>query len=418
MLKEAKEAIGYKWNDIEFPINKSIKKMKNIVVLLILKTSLVLTLNAQDANAFTLSGSVLGKPTGKLYLRYSTGNKIVTDSSVIKDGNFAFYGLLNEPTLAELFDNIKMAGPKYKNYYSNFYIESAKMNISLSNNAFSKAKLVGSKSNDEYQTLNLYLSPVLNRISDLESKVKTDSLKRISVADSLFYYNKKALEILLTFIQNHLNSFIAVKAVQRLSWFEEISADSSLTLINSLNDSLQKYNTTKLLKSAFIAEITSSKGHQASDFTRKDVNGKVVQLSSFKGKYVLLDFWASWCAPCRELTPHIKSLYEKYHSKGLIIIAVSCDSKYEVWQKAIKHDGIDSLINILSFTDSDMDFLKTSDKIGEASFMGELRKQFNLMPIPVAILIDRSGVIVERYGPNEKQPLHQLDNKLFEIFNN
>src|ERR1700733_11160227 len=103
--------------------------MKNIVALLILKASLVLTLSAQDAKPFILTGSVLGKQTGKLYLRYSSRNKIVTDSSVIKDGKFEFSGLLNEPTMAELFDNIKMAEPKYKNYCSDFYIESAKMNI-------------------------------------------------------------------------------------------------------------------------------------------------------------------------------------------------------------------------------------------------------------------------------------------------
>lgn len=392
--------------------------MKHIVVLLILKTSLALTLNAQNANTFTLTGSVLQKPAGKLYLRYATRNKIVTDSSVIKNGKFSFSGWLSEPTIAELFDNIEMAGPKYKNYCSDFYIESAKMNIFLSNNAFSKAKLVGSKSNNKYQALTRDLGRVLNKISVIENKVKADSLQQKLVADSLFYHKKKAREILLTFIQNNLNSFIAVKAVQRLSWLEEISADSALALVNSLDSSLHNYNTTKLLKSAFIAKITSSKGHQASDFTRKDVNGKVVQLSSFKGRYVLLDFWASWCAPCRELTPHIKSLYQKYNSKGLSIIAISGDSKYEAWLKAIQHDGIDSLVNILSFTDSDMDFLKTSESIGAASFKGELRKQFNLMPIPVAILIDRNGVIVERYGPTEEQPFHLLDNKLFEIFNN
>lgn len=392
--------------------------MKNIIVLLVLQTSFFSTLNAQDKNTFIVSGSVLGKPSGEIYLRYTAKNKTVTDSTQLRDGKFTFSGLLDEPTIAELSDKIKISGPKNKNLYSDFYIEPTKMNISLSNNDFSKARLAGSKSNDDYQTLNHFLSPVLNKISDFENKAKANSLQQKTVTDSIFYYNKKEKDILLTFIHNHPNSFIAVKALQRFSWFKEISPDSSLALLNSLNASVQKYNFTKSLKSGFIAAITSSIGHQASDFTRKDVNGKAVKLSSFKGKYVLLDFWASWCVPCRELTPHVKSLYAKYHSKGLIIIVVSCDSKYEAWQNAIRDDGMDSLVNILSFSDSDMNFLKTNDNVGEASYKGELRKEFNFMPIPAALLIDKNGVIVGRYDRNQNQPLDRLDDKLVEIFGN
>ncbi len=398
---------------------RTIMKMKNIIVLLIvLQTSFFLPLKAQIKKSFLLSGSVSGKSSGEIYLRYRENNKTITDSTQVRNGKFTFSGLLDEPTIAELSDNTKIPAPRYKNLYSDFYIEPSKMNVSLSNNDFSKARLTGSQSNNDYQTLNHFLSPVLNKISGFVNKAKANGLPQKSVADSITYYNKKEKDILLTFIHNHRNSFIAVKAVQRFSWFKEISADSSLALLNSLNASVQMYNFTKVLKSSFIATITSSIGHQISDFTRKDENGKAVKLSSFKGKYVLLDFWASWCVPCRELTPHIKSLYAKYHSEGLIIIAVSCDLKYEAWQNAIRNDGMDSLVNILSFSESDMSFLKNKEDDKEASFKGELRKQFDLKPIPVEILIDKKGFIVGRYGAMENQSLGRLNDKLVEIFGN
>jgi hypothetical protein len=109
-------------------------------------------------------------------------------------------------------------------------------------------------------------------------------------------------------------------------------------------------------------------------------------------------------------------LYKKYSQKGLEIISISCDSKYENWLNAVRVDSIQSFVNILSFTDSDMNFLKTNDKVGDASWEGELRKQFNLMPIPVEILINKEGVIIGRYGAIEKETLNMLDKKLIEIF--
>jgi thiol-disulfide isomerase/thioredoxin len=219
------------------------------------------------------------------------------------------------------------------------------------------------------------------------------------------------------FIRNHTNSYIAVKAIQGLSIYEKVEPDSCLILLSSLSAEINNYHTTQRSKEAFIAESTSVPGHLSRDFIRKDVKGKIIKLSSFKGKYVLLDFWASWCIPCRKLTKSIKNIYSKYSSKGLVVMAISCDSKYEAWHNAIRTDGIRSFINILSFTDIDMNFLKTHDKVGDASFEGELRKQFNLMPIPAEILIDKEGIILGRYGATEKQTLDMLDKKLTEIFN-
>lgn len=161
-------------------------------------------------------------------------------------------------------------------------------------------------------------------------------------------------------------------------------------------------------------------GMAAPNFKRKDINGKVLTLSEFKGKYVLLDYWASWCAPCRKLTPSIKELYRKYHSKGLEVISVSCDNDYEKWRNAVKQDSVEAFYHILSFTDEDMALAKGkngSEVYKAATFKDELRKKFNLMPIPVEILIDSNGIIIGRYlGYYEKETFQDLERKLGEIF--
>ncbi len=392
------------------------KYSKYLLLSFIINTILFSALYSQDRNGFTLNGFVSGLDSGKMYLNYFNGNKKITDSAVIRKGEFIFKGLLDEPVKAQLSDNKKLMRDDYRNYLSDFYIEPAEMTITLVNNHFANSKLKGSKTNDDYKRYYNELNPVLSSIERLKNEIRLGGKQNITLTDSLVFYKKKSKEISSNFILNHKHSLIAQKAIMELSVNEEIGPDSCLSMLNSLSRSIQHYTTIQKAKAAYVAEISSVPGRNAQDFTRKDVNGKNIRLSSFKGKYVLLDFWASWCIPCRESTPHIKELFAKYNSKGLEVMAVSCDSKYDAWLNAIRADSIERFINILSFTDTDMNFLKTHDKMGDASFEGELRKQFNLMPIPVEILIDRQGVIIGRYGATEKQALNMLDIKLTEIF--
>jgi peroxiredoxin len=371
---------------------------------------------SQDLKNFTLHGSIDNKATGKLYLIYLYQGKKTIDSTKIQNGKFVFYGSIDEPVKAEVTDDLKMRSEEYSNYFSDFYLDFGQMNLSLVNNKFAKGKLKGSKTNDDYKLLSSNIEPIFESIFSLERLINSDSLNTNFYLDSISFYNDQAKEFLLSFITKNRGSFMAISAVQRLGWCKGISVDSALAMLNTLDQHVKNMLSAQKLREDYLNEISSSIGHAARDFERKDLLGNTIKLSSFRGRYVLLEFWASWCIPCIAQMPHLKALHLKYNKKGLDVIAISCDSKYDLWQNAVQKYSLEQFVNILSFTEADMSFLKTKENDRQASFKGELRKQFNLMPIPVTILIDSNGIIAGRYGGIEKEPLEMIGKKLAAIF--
>ncbi len=372
--------------------------------------------NAQNKQQYILNGDIKGKDMGNIYLQYFDEGKKIIDSAKLISGHFKLKGFISEPVRAKLTDMNGRIPNNYANVFEDFYIEPGDMNVSLINNHFKEAKFAGSKTNDDWNFVESKINPLYDTMNQLQQRITGDSINNLSTKDSLAHYTSKTENSIFNFIHQHRNSVISTEVIPLLSNCS-ISNDSILSLLNSLNDSIKNTYSFQRLKEGTIHTINSSINHAAENFTRKDVDGKILNLSDFKGSYVLLDFWASWCVPCRKLTPHLKELYQKYHPQGLQIIAVSCDSKYADWHKAIKQDGIELFHNVLSFTYRDMDFLKTHDNMFEASFKGELRKQYNFMPIPAQLLINKDGIIIGRYAAYDS-PEEDLDKKLKDIFSN
>lgn len=123
--------------------------------------------------------------------------------------------------------------------------------------------------------------------------------------------------------------------------YQEINLSTLKNLFNELSEKIQRSYYRK--KTAFIIKKAerSAIGSYYINFTAEDFNGNEFTLSDYKGKYILLDFWASWCVPCRQLNPHLKQLFNNYHKKGLVIISISSDQDHNSWKKAVKKDGID-----------------------------------------------------------------------------
>jgi thiol-disulfide isomerase/thioredoxin len=134
-------------------------------------------------------------------------------------------------------------------------------------------------------------------------------------------------------------------------------------------------------------------GTESFDFTKTDLNGQPLSLSSLRGKYVLLDFWGSWCVPCRKGNPHLKELYFQYKDKGFDIIGIAADNNTkDAWLKAIEKDQL-PWHHIL---------------------IDDLEAIYNITSYPTKILIDKRGIIIGRYGSEE----NKLDQQLSSIFNN
>ncbi len=366
---------------------------------------------------FSLQGEISGQDSGIIVLSYWSDKARIYDTTKIKAGRFIFTGKIFEPTSA------LMSGRNDSDRVF-IYIEPGKMKISLKKGEFEECKMTGSKTQNESDLLNKMEKPFYDRISilrDQNNKIK-DSIKNSKNDSSKILFEKKAEEIdklwsqtrkkidsiQIKYVMENPKSFLAIVYLQMLGGNEVISLDSTKSIFNRLDNSLKESSYGKNLIEDIRKKENVQIGAVVPDIKIIDIDNQTITLSQFRDKnVVLIDFWASWCVPCRESLPHLKEIYNKYHPNGLEIIAVAwLDSNKETWTEAINQENIGMWYNVTTI-------FRNGEERNE-----EITDNFSVPAIPFTLLIDKTGRIIYRHVGYSKESEESLDKILSQKFEN
>ncbi|TCC96994.1 TlpA disulfide reductase family protein [Pedobacter hiemivivus] len=313
-------------------------------------------------NTYQVKGkfAAAGK-NGKVYINYYKGGKTVRDSAEVKNGAFEFKGPLEGPQQVYMVFNSN--GPKVKG---------------------------------QTDARSLYLDKGLIIIDAVDS-IKTALISGASINAEYEKYKAlgKSEDALSNFIKQNHDSYFCFEALQKIagSYFD-------VTKVESLFSGLSAKNRNSKAGKAFAASIEASKstavGKIAPEFTQMNTENKPVKLSDFRGQYVLVDFWASWCGPCRAENPKVLKAYNAFKDKNFTVLGVSVDQEKDrdKWLKAIKDDGMPWI----QVVDSNNDDPKGAGNL------------YAIKAIPSNFLIDPQGKIIAKNLRGEA-----LEKKLAEV---
>ena len=394
--------------------------MKKIFLAVILLAN-VLFGSAQGT--FTLSGKINGADTGFIYLSHKdAAGAFAKDSAIIKAGNFSITGKVDGPSEAYLSLNTDPASMDDPNYMS-FFIEPAEIKVDLTKDHFKDGQVTGSKTEEDNKQFKASIEPVLDRMKPVrkeledaakayneavkgkKSEAEIDSLKyrEAAIRDKFDPFQQEIAKASYQYFTDHPQSFVTLSQLR--FYVNRLPLDSLDHYYANFSPEMKSSAQGKDLKKEIEQLRGGSPGSMAKDFAAADINGKQLKLSDFRGKYVLLDFWASWCVPCRKGNPHLKELYAKYHKSGIEFIGVSDDDdKPELWKKAVAKDQL-PWRHVLR----GLDWEKIRKNLPNER---DISEKFGIHELPTKILIDRQGKIVGRFDETEEK----LDERLKEIF--
>ena len=358
--------------------------MKKNVLVLGLMLGMYMGVMAQGGgNTFRINGQLKNLQATHVYLIYINDNKQILDSATVTNGAYVLTGEVAEGGPATLLDVSPMGGRPAPRDIARIFLGPESFSVTHVD-SFSNAVVTGSTANTDYQEITaaekpyekreMAMMPAYQAARQAKDEATTKSIEaQAKVID-------KAVEdsVYAPFVHNHPQSPLAIYVLQSYAK-NDPDAPALRSLFDGLSPAVKGSTGGKAFAEKLAIATKTSVGATAMNFTQNDTAGKPVTLSAFRGKYVLVDFWASWCGPCRAENPNVLKSYRAYHSKGFTVLGVSLDDEKSPWLEAIKKDGLP--------------WTEVSDLKGWKNSAAVL---YGIEGIPMNFLLDKNGVIVAK----------------------
>jgi thiol-disulfide isomerase/thioredoxin len=366
--------------------------MKRILFLVLVMVTNSLVAQQKNSGLFIFKGKLAAPYESRIYLSYTDSDgKYVRDSTQTQKGLFEFRGSINGPTIAYLSGKTKTRSVEDPNT-TDIFLEPGTLQAAIEDGRFKYADIAGSTTQKEYSILQRDLLKMRSRW-----KIVMDTLMAVNKRSNAAYqelkgwvlepYFAESREIEYAFFNSHPTSYITAYQLRVRS--RDLTTDSLKLFYNRFPAAVKESSYGKTVAEEIEKRKIGVPGTIAAVFNTVDINGTQFSLADYKGKYVLLDFWASWCVPCRKANPHLKELYTLYNAKGFEVIGVSDDDRDNAaWKKAVAQDQLPWKHVLRGF--------KYNNGVPDRT--NDINERYNISSLPTQILIDPQGKIIARYG--------------------
>ncbi len=362
------------------------------ILFLTLVTIVLASCSQKPKNNTQITGNIAGLDATEVYLMEREGRDfLVYDTAAIENGIFTFSLNTEMPEMRYLATD--PARP-----FTDLFVEPGNITVNSNGEEMNEIVVAGTKNNDlytSYKTKDNEINTRLYAVYDKYKQAKKEGNEDLALTfeKELDAIDKEQNDATLAFIKNNTNAVVSSFLMWRYSYMFEL--EDMEPVYGTMSEEVKRSEYAQHVKERIDLLNSIAPGQPFIDFSMEDTKGNMVALSEMTGKVTLVDFWASWCSPCRAENPNVVEAYKKYHKQGFDIVGVSFDRDHGKWLEAIKEDNL------------------TWHHVSDLSYWDNAAgKLYGIRSIPSSFLMDENGIILAWNLRGE-----DLHNKLEEIFN-